>query len=229
MSRARGPALPPSPAPSPDRPARSSSAASARLAAVPPGAVEGVNDFGRRGYRGPCPPHGAAHHYHFVVLALDTRLGLAAGARRPDIWTPASAVTCWAGANWSPPTGAPERVRASASEPGPASRSEVPILLRHRSQSAANKPAARAREPPIWRRFRSACNAVRAAPNWDSGAPTIRCPCLETAGVFPGGLAGHSIVEPANVSNPPVTGGNNQCACPRRWRYCCGYCSRWCR
>src|SRR5262249_61105689 len=55
------------------------------LAAVPAGAAEGVNDFGRRGYAGPCPPRGAAHHYHFVVLALDTRLGLAVGATRPDL------------------------------------------------------------------------------------------------------------------------------------------------
>jgi Raf kinase inhibitor-like YbhB/YbcL family protein len=52
------------------------------LAALPPDALEGINDFGRRGYAGPCPPRGAAHHYHFVVLALDTRLGLAAGATR---------------------------------------------------------------------------------------------------------------------------------------------------
>jgi Raf kinase inhibitor-like YbhB/YbcL family protein len=55
------------------------------LAAVPAGAAEGVNDFGRRGYGGPCPPRGPAHHYHFLVLALDTRLGLAAGAARPDL------------------------------------------------------------------------------------------------------------------------------------------------
>ncbi len=52
------------------------------MTAVPAGAREGVNDFGRRGYAGPCPPRGGAHHYHFVVLALDTRLGLAAGASR---------------------------------------------------------------------------------------------------------------------------------------------------
>jgi len=38
------------------------------LVAVPAGAAEGVNDFGRRGYGGPCPPRGPAHHYHFVVL-----------------------------------------------------------------------------------------------------------------------------------------------------------------
>ena len=55
------------------------------LAAMPANAAEGVNDFGRRGYGGPCPPRGAAHHYHFVVLALDARLGLAAGARRSDL------------------------------------------------------------------------------------------------------------------------------------------------
>ena len=55
------------------------------LAAVPAGAAEGVNDFGRRGYGGPCPPRGPAHHYHFVVLALDTRLGLAGGATRPEL------------------------------------------------------------------------------------------------------------------------------------------------
>jgi Raf kinase inhibitor-like YbhB/YbcL family protein len=52
------------------------------LAGLPTGAREGVNDFGRRGYGGPCPPRGAAHHYHFVVLVLDTRLDLAAGATR---------------------------------------------------------------------------------------------------------------------------------------------------
>jgi Raf kinase inhibitor-like YbhB/YbcL family protein len=56
--------------------------ASSSLATLPPGAVEGVNDFGQRGYGGPCPPRGATHHYHLVVLALDSRLGLAAGATR---------------------------------------------------------------------------------------------------------------------------------------------------
>jgi Raf kinase inhibitor-like YbhB/YbcL family protein len=56
-----------------------------RLADVPAWAAEGVTDFGRRRCGGPCPPRGAAHHYHFVVLALDTRLGLAAGATRPDL------------------------------------------------------------------------------------------------------------------------------------------------
>jgi len=41
--------------------------------------------LGQRGYRAPCAPCGAAHHYHFVVLALDTRLGLAAAAIRSEL------------------------------------------------------------------------------------------------------------------------------------------------
>src|SRR5262249_62068796 len=55
------------------------------LAGARAGAAEGVNGFGGRGYGGPCPPRGAAHHYHFVVLALGTRLGLAAGATRSGL------------------------------------------------------------------------------------------------------------------------------------------------
>lgn len=33
----------------------------------------GLNDFGKKNYGGPCPPHGT-HHYHFKVYALDTLL-----------------------------------------------------------------------------------------------------------------------------------------------------------
>ena len=33
---------------------------------------EAVNDFGKRGYGGPCPPAGhGRHHYHFALYALD--------------------------------------------------------------------------------------------------------------------------------------------------------------
>jgi Raf kinase inhibitor-like YbhB/YbcL family protein len=33
----------------------------------------GVNDFGKTGFGGPCPPKkDAAHHYHFHLYALDT-------------------------------------------------------------------------------------------------------------------------------------------------------------
>jgi Raf kinase inhibitor-like YbhB/YbcL family protein len=37
---------------------------------LPRGAVQGTTDFGTRGYGGPCPPPGPAHHYHFTVFAL---------------------------------------------------------------------------------------------------------------------------------------------------------------
>ena len=52
---------------------------------LPPEVLEGVNDFGRHGYGGPCPPRGSTHHYHFILLALDTQLRLAAGMKRPDL------------------------------------------------------------------------------------------------------------------------------------------------
>jgi len=35
------------------------------------GAQEAVNDFGRAGYGGPCPPPGRPHHYRFRLFALD--------------------------------------------------------------------------------------------------------------------------------------------------------------
>ena len=37
---------------------------------VPAGAVQGRNDFGTVGYRGPCPPAGPAHHYVITLTAL---------------------------------------------------------------------------------------------------------------------------------------------------------------
>lgn len=50
---------------------------------LPSGSVEGRNDFGAIGYRGPCPPQGRPHHYHVEVYALDTKLPLAGGATEP--------------------------------------------------------------------------------------------------------------------------------------------------
>jgi len=35
------------------------------------GAKQGVNDFGKIGYVGPCPPRGPAHRYFFKLYALD--------------------------------------------------------------------------------------------------------------------------------------------------------------
>lgn len=42
-------------------------------AALPAGTREGVNDWGRVGYGGPCPPIGR-HRYFLKLYALDTRL-----------------------------------------------------------------------------------------------------------------------------------------------------------
>ncbi len=40
---------------------------------LPPGAYALINDFGQRGWGGPCPPAGdRAHHYVFTLYALDT-------------------------------------------------------------------------------------------------------------------------------------------------------------
>ena len=49
--------------------------------------VSGVNDFGKPGYGGPCPPprHGT-HRYFFKLFAVDVAtLGLKAGARRAEL------------------------------------------------------------------------------------------------------------------------------------------------
>jgi Raf kinase inhibitor-like YbhB/YbcL family protein len=51
-----------------------------------PAPVEGRNDFGSTGYRGPCPPRGhGPHRYFFRLHALDTELGLATGAGRDEL------------------------------------------------------------------------------------------------------------------------------------------------
>ncbi len=52
---------------------------------LPSGARQGRNDFGKIGYGGPCPPPGKPHRYFFKLYALDTKLGLKAGARKSDV------------------------------------------------------------------------------------------------------------------------------------------------
>ena len=58
--------------------------------AVPPdktvlgGAKQGLNDFRKIGYGGPCPP-GGTHRYSFKVYALDAVTNLAPGARKDDL------------------------------------------------------------------------------------------------------------------------------------------------
>ena len=55
-------------------PATASALAEGTTAAtLPPGALEGVNDFGHTGYGGPCPPIGR-HRYFHKLYALDAVL-----------------------------------------------------------------------------------------------------------------------------------------------------------
>ena len=49
-----------------------------------PGGIQGINDFRRIGYGGPCPP-GGTHRYFFKLYALDTLLNLSPGATKSQI------------------------------------------------------------------------------------------------------------------------------------------------
>jgi Raf kinase inhibitor-like YbhB/YbcL family protein len=51
---------------------------------VPQGAVEGMNDFRKHAYGGPCPPSGT-HRYFFKVYALDTMLNISPNASKADL------------------------------------------------------------------------------------------------------------------------------------------------
>lgn len=56
-----------------------------RRAKLANGTMQGDNTLGRIGYMGPCPPPGPAHHYHFQLMALDTRLDIEPGATAAEI------------------------------------------------------------------------------------------------------------------------------------------------
>lgn len=51
---------------------------------LPTGTREGVNDWGRTGYGGPCPPIGT-HRYFFKLYALDTSLGDLAAPTKAEL------------------------------------------------------------------------------------------------------------------------------------------------
>jgi Raf kinase inhibitor-like YbhB/YbcL family protein len=48
------------------------------------GIKQGINDFGRIGYGGPCPPNGA-HRYFIKAYALDVVLGVEPGLSKPQL------------------------------------------------------------------------------------------------------------------------------------------------
>jgi hypothetical protein len=51
---------------------------------VPEEAVQGMNDFKKRNYGGPCPPR-RAHKYIFKIYALDTLLNLNPNLSKKDL------------------------------------------------------------------------------------------------------------------------------------------------
>ncbi len=51
---------------------------------VPKGAFQGINDFKKRAYGGPCPPSGT-HRYFFKIYALNTTLTLSPGSTKGDL------------------------------------------------------------------------------------------------------------------------------------------------
>ena len=51
---------------------------------IPQGAIEGMTNFGRTGYGGPCPPSGS-HRYFFKLYAVDKMLDLPKGATKNQV------------------------------------------------------------------------------------------------------------------------------------------------
>ena len=51
---------------------------------MPAGAQQGLNDWKRNDYGGPCPPSGT-HRYYFKIYALDTTLTLAPATTKVDL------------------------------------------------------------------------------------------------------------------------------------------------
>lgn len=50
------------------------------------GALQGINDFGKIGYGGACPPQGhGTHRYFFKIYALDTKLDLQPGITKQEL------------------------------------------------------------------------------------------------------------------------------------------------
>lgn len=57
----------------------------AKHGSLPDGSEQGMNDFHKTGYNGPCPPPGKPHRYFFKLYALSTTLTLKSGATKRDL------------------------------------------------------------------------------------------------------------------------------------------------
>lgn len=54
-------------------------------ARLPDGTQQGLNDFRKTGYNGPCPPPGKPHRYYFKLFALDATLDLKPVASKKEL------------------------------------------------------------------------------------------------------------------------------------------------
>ena len=52
---------------------------------LPDGSRQGLNDFDKTGYAGPCPPGSKGHRYVFALYALDSKLNLPTQATRKQV------------------------------------------------------------------------------------------------------------------------------------------------
>jgi hypothetical protein len=52
---------------------------------LPGGAKQGLNDYKKIGYGGPCPPPGKPHRYFFKLYALDANTSLKPGLTKKDL------------------------------------------------------------------------------------------------------------------------------------------------
>lgn len=59
--------------------------AAAKTEVLPNGAKQGMNDFRKLGYNGPCPPPGSAHRYYFKLYALDAPTKLKPRATKQQV------------------------------------------------------------------------------------------------------------------------------------------------
>jgi Raf kinase inhibitor-like YbhB/YbcL family protein len=65
--------------------ARSLAEGLSKSARLPDGSQQGMDDFHRIGYNGPCPPPGKPHRYYFKLFALDGKLTLKDGTTKKDL------------------------------------------------------------------------------------------------------------------------------------------------
>ena len=56
-----------------------------KSAQLPDGSQQGLNDFRKPGYNGPCPPPGKPHRYYFKIFALDAKLDLKPSASKREL------------------------------------------------------------------------------------------------------------------------------------------------